>query len=109
MQLLKAKDICTIGKWILKSGFIWLNITIIEVQDVSTHYIQAYTDGSKNEARVCSAIAVFADGNLKTTVIYRLNEQCTNNQAKQMAILKALEYIQQLNKKGKNSPSIHRQ
>ena len=27
---------------------------------------------------------------------YRLNERCTNNQAEQMAILKALEYIQNM-------------
>jgi ribonuclease HI len=27
---------------------------------------------------------------------YRLNEWCTNNQAEQMAILKALEYIQNI-------------
>ena len=27
---------------------------------------------------------------------YKLNEQCTNNQAEQMAVLKALEYIQNM-------------
>ena len=70
------------------------HITIIEGQDDSTHYIQAYTDGSKNEVAVGSGIAVFAGGNLKTTLRYKLNERCTNNQAKQMAILKALEHIQ---------------
>ena len=70
------------------------HITIIEGQDDGTHYIEAYTDGSKNEAWVGSGIAVFAGGNLKTTLRYRLNEPCTNNQAEQLAILKALEYIQ---------------
>jgi hypothetical protein len=84
------------------------HITIIEGQDDSTHYIQAYTDGSKKEAGVGSGIAVFAGGNPKTTLRYRLNERCTNNQVEQMAILNALEYIQQLNEE-KNSPSIHRQ
>jgi len=44
------------------------HITIIEGQDDSTHYTQAYTDGSKNEAGVGSGIAVFAGGNLKTTL-----------------------------------------
>jgi ribonuclease HI len=73
------------------------HITIIDGQDDSTHYIQAYSVGSKNEAGVGSGIAVFASGNLKTTLRYRLNEQCANNQAEQMAILKALDYIQQLN------------
>jgi ribonuclease HI len=73
------------------------HITVIEGQDDSTHYTQAYTDVSKNEAGIGSGVAVFAGGNLKTTLRYRLNERCTNNQAEQMAILKALEYIQQLN------------
>ena len=67
----------------------------------STHYIHAYTDGSKNEAGVGSGIAIFSGSNLKTTLKYRLNEKCTNNQAEQMAILKALEYIQHLGEEEK--------
>jgi hypothetical protein len=70
------------------------HITVIEGQADSTHYIQAYTDGNKKEEGVGSGIAAFAGGNLKTTLRYRLNEWCTNNQAEQMAILKALEYTQ---------------
>ena len=85
------------------------HITIIEGQDDSTHYIQAYTDGNKNDAGVGSGISVSACGNLKSTLRYRLNERCTKNLAEQMAILKALEFIQQLNEGKKNSPSIHRQ
>jgi hypothetical protein len=80
------------------------HITIIEGQDHSTHYIQAYIDGSKNEVRVGSGIAVFAGDNLKTTLRYRQNEWCTNNQDKQMAILKALEYIQLNEEKEKKQP-----
>jgi hypothetical protein len=57
------------------------HVTIIEGQDDSTHYIQAYKDGSKNEAGVGSGRAVFTGGNLKTTLRYRLNERCTNNHA----------------------------
>ena len=82
----REKDI---KNWIYPAKY----ITIIEGQDDSTHYIEAYRDGSKNEAGVCSEVAVFACGNLKTTLRYRLNEQSTKNQAEQMAILKALEYI----------------
>jgi len=66
-------------------------------------YIQAYTDGSKSEAGVGSGIAVFTGGNLKTTLRFRLNVRCTNNQAEQMEILKALEYIQQLNEENKTA------
>jgi ribonuclease HI len=74
------------------------HITVIDSLEESTHYIHAYTDGSKNEAGVGSGIAVFSGSSLKTTLKYRLNERCTNNQAEQMAILKALEYIQHLKK-----------
>jgi hypothetical protein len=35
--------------------------TIIKGQHDSIHYIEAYTDGSKNEDRESSGIAVFAN------------------------------------------------
>jgi ribonuclease HI len=66
------------------------HISIIDGHEESTHYIQAYTDGNKNEADVGSEIAIFSGSSLKTTLKYRLNERRTNNQAEQMAILKAL-------------------
>ena len=69
------------------------HITIINGHEDSTHNIHAYTDGSKNEAGVGAGIAIFSGNRLKTTLKYRLHERCTNNQAEQMAILKALEYI----------------
>jgi ribonuclease HI len=56
--------------------------------------IQAYTDGSKSETGVGSGIALFSSNTLIATMKYKLNEQCSNNQAEQIAILKALEYIQ---------------
>jgi len=71
-------------------------IRILEEHEESTHSIQAYTDGSKNDVGVGSGIAIFSDSHLKTTLKYRLHEQCTNNQAEQMAILKALEHIQHM-------------
>jgi hypothetical protein len=64
------------------------HMIIIDGHEDSAHYIQAYTDGSKNEVGVGSGIAVFSGSSLKTTFKYRLNERCTNNQAEQMAILK---------------------
>ena len=67
---------------------------IIEGCEDSSHPIQAYKDGSKNDLGVGAGIAIFLDNNLKATLKYRLNGRCTNNQAEQMAILKALEYIQ---------------
>jgi ribonuclease HI len=77
------------------------HITIIDGHEDSTHNIHAYTDGSKNEAGVGAGIAIFLGNRLKTTLKYRLHERCTNNQAEQMAILKALEYIQRLKEEEK--------
>ena len=77
------------------------HITIIEGQEKNTHSLQVYTDGSKNEEGVGSGIALFAGTNLITTQMYRLNGCCTNNQAEQLAILKALECIQNLKDAGK--------
>ena len=72
------------------------HVKIIERNADSPHYIQAYTDGSKSEAGVGAGIAIYQDNNLTSTLKYRLNERCTNNQAEQMAILKALEHIQNM-------------
>ena len=79
------------------------HIAVIESHEDSTHFIQAYTDGSKNEEGVGSGIVVFAGNSLKATLKYRLNERCSNNQAEQIAILKALEYIQGLKEKNKTA------
>ena len=73
-----------------------IHVKIIERNADSPHYIQAYTDGSKSEAGVGAGIAIYQDNNLTSTLKYRLNETCTNNQAEQMAILKALEHIQSM-------------
>ena len=79
------------------------HIAIIEGHDDSTHYIHAYTDGSKNEEGTGAGIAIYANRSLRTKLKFRLNEQCSNNQAEQMAILKALEYIQTLKEEEKTA------
>jgi len=71
-------------------------INTIEGDKESVHPIQAYTDGNKSDLGVGAGVVIFLDNNLVTTMQYRLNERCTNNQAEQMAILKALEYIQHM-------------
>jgi len=70
------------------------HVKLIEGHEKIRHYIHAYTDGSKSGSGVGSGIAIFSDKNLTATLKYRLNGCCSNNQAEQMAILKALEYIQ---------------
>ena len=54
--------------------------------------LHIYTDGSKTVKGVGSGIAIYrSDQNIKT-LQRKLNKKCTNNQAEQFAILKALEY-----------------
>ena len=64
------------------------HIKIIEGHEDSSHSMQAYTDGSKNDTGVGSGIAVYSDINLTATMKFWLNGCCSNNQAEQMAILK---------------------
>ena len=69
------------------------HVKIIEGHGNSPHYIHAYIDGSKCDSGVGSGIAVLSDNNLTATLKYKLNGRYSNNQAEQVAILKALEYI----------------
>ena len=55
--------------------------------------IQINTDGSKNDNGVRAGIAVFIKGKLKEQLKYKLHSNCCNNQAEQMAIIKAIEAI----------------
>jgi len=69
------------------------HVKIIGHED-SPNSIQAYTDGSKSDIGVRSGRAIFSENNIRATLKYRLHRRCSNNQAEQLAILKALEYIQ---------------
>jgi ribonuclease HI len=63
-------------------------------QEDSKHNIRVNTDGSKSEHGVGSGIATFTDSKLIDRKKYKLNERCSNDQAEQWAILKALENLQ---------------
>jgi len=62
-----------------------------ETKEDSPH--QIYTDGSKTERGVGSGIAVYSFDQNVRCLQFKLHKKCTNNQAEQLAILKALEYI----------------
>jgi len=55
--------------------------------------IQIYTDGSKNDNGVGSGIVIFIKGKLEEQLKYKLHNNCSNSQAEQMAIVKAIEAI----------------
>ena len=55
--------------------------------------IEAYTDGSKTQQGVGAGVALFTGTNLTLQEKYKLDNNCTKNQAEQLAIIKALEAI----------------
>jgi hypothetical protein len=59
------------------------------------HAIQIFTDGSKSEHGVGAGIVIFIQSNLMHQLRYTLNKNCSNNQAEQLAIVKALEKIRE--------------
>jgi ribonuclease HI len=59
--------------------------------------IQIYTDGSKSEDGVGAGIAVFEKGKTKAKLKYKLHINCSNNQAEQLAVVKALEALGNIN------------
>ena len=55
--------------------------------------IQAKSDGSKGEQRVGSGAAIFIGTKIVTQIKFKLGNRCSNKQAEQSAIIKALEAI----------------
>jgi len=74
-----------------------ISFTILEVCEEDDSTIQIYTDGSKNEQGAGAGVAIFITDKHTTSLQYRLNNRCTNNQSEQVAILKSLEYMQNIN------------
>jgi len=65
--------------------------------------IHIYTDGSKTDKGVGSGISIFESGQYIKSIQRQLNKKCTNNQAEQLAILTALQYIETTQRTDKKS------
>jgi ribonuclease HI len=72
------------------------SVKITEGQGDSKHAIHVYTDGSKSEHGVGAGIAIFTGSNIIDTKKYRLDWRSSNNPAEQLAILKALVNVRNL-------------
>jgi ribonuclease HI len=68
-------------------------ITLLPETTKDTSTIQVFTDSSKSEKGVGAGIAIYKFSGLIKSLKYKLNIRCTNNQAEQLAILKALQYM----------------
>ena len=76
--------------------------TITISEDNKSPIIQAYTDGSKSEHGVGSGAAIFIGTKIAAQIKFKLDKRCSNNQAEQLAIIKALESIYTLNTEESN-------
>jgi len=68
-----------------------------------TNTIHVFTDGSKSEQGVGTGVAIFRSGKHIISLKYRLNKRCTNNQAEQLAIVRALDYTENLQTQNKTA------
>jgi len=75
---------------------------LVENNEV-TSTIQIFTDGSQSEQGVGAGVAMFRSGNHIKSLKYRLNNRCTNNQAEQLAIVRALEFTENLQTEDKTA------
>ena len=73
--------------------------------------IKKFIDGSKNEHGVVLGTAIYIQNELKHQMKHKLHDRCSNNQAEQMAIVKAVQEIEtiKINKNiPKNNNNTHR-
>lgn len=94
-----------------KSYKIWphpaTDIPIREMNNEGNYAIKVYTDGSKSEEGVGAGIAVYSSHEAVRTRMFRLHSRCSNNQAEQLAILKALEELASMQHTPLKTAAIH--
>jgi ribonuclease HI len=71
-------------------------VTITETSETTTYSIEIYTDGSKDGSMVRAGAAIYSNKQLVKQCKYKLRSYCSNNQAQQIAILKVLEQLQEM-------------
>jgi len=68
--------------------------TISEQNESKEHAIKIFTDGSKNEQGIGSGTVLYIEDKLMHQMKHKLHDKCSDNQAEQMAIVRALQAIQ---------------
>jgi hypothetical protein len=67
---------------------------IRESTEIPHNVINIFTDGSKFGGKVAAATFIIKDDKVIHQSKFRLHERCSNNQAEQVAIIRALQQIQ---------------
>ena len=68
-------------------------VKITVVKDYKKTTVQAHTERSRYEQGVGSRAAVFIGKEIVAQIKLKLDSRCSNNQAEQLAIIKALETV----------------
>jgi hypothetical protein len=76
-------------------------INVLTKNETST--IKIFTDGSKLKQGVSTGIAIFRSDNHIKSLKYRLNKRCTNNQNEHLAIMRKLEYTENIQTEDKTA------
>jgi len=71
-------------------------VTITETSEMTTYRKEIYTERSKDGSMVGAGAAIYSNKQLVKQCKYKLHSYCSNNQAEQIAILKALEQLQEM-------------
>jgi hypothetical protein len=74
----------------------WRHPAEQEVENGSTYTTEVYTDGSKIGDNIGAAGIIFVNGKMVYQLKFKLHGHCSNNQAEQIAILKVLEKLEEL-------------
>jgi ribonuclease HI len=69
-------------------------VNIIETNDSTPYSTVIYTDGSRMDGKVGAGAAIYVNQTLRRQGKYKLHNSCSNNQAEQVAILKALDELE---------------
>ena len=72
-------------------------VEIKNAKDYTKYMYEIYTDGSKSDFGVGAGIVVFCNDEINNKLQFKLSSGCSNNQAEQLAIVKAIDYINTLN------------
>ena len=78
-------------------------INFLTENNEETSIIQIFIERSKSEQGVGAGVAIFRSGKRIKSLKYGLNKRCTNNQAEQLAIVRALEYTENLRSEDKTA------
>ena len=73
-----------------------LQATITETNEATTYPIEIYTDGSKDVSTVGAGVVIYRNKQIIMQYRYKLRSYCSNNQAEQIATLKTLEQLQEM-------------